>query len=94
MAIPVEETVRGVLGTLQAGQVVRYGFLGIEVNDVEAPRSRRVADMRRARGARIIRISPPNGPAAKANLQPDDIVVEFDGRDDDDEGDDDEGEPT
>lgn len=78
-AIPVDKNVRRVLETLQAGQVVRYGFLGIEVNDVEAPRSRRVADMSRARGARIIRISPPNGPAAKANLQPDDIVVEFDG---------------
>ena len=35
--------------------------------------------MNRPGGARIIRISPPNGPAAKANLQPDDIVVEFDG---------------
>ncbi len=78
-AIPVDKNVRRVLETLQAGHVVRYGFLGIEVNDVEAPRSRRVADMSRARGARIIRISPPNGPAAKANLQPDDIVVEFDG---------------
>ena len=78
-AIPFDKNVRRVLETLQAGRVVRYGFLGIEVNDVEAPRSRRVADMRRVRGARIIRISPPNGPAAKADLQPDDIVVEFDG---------------
>ncbi len=78
-AIPMDKNVRRILETLKAGQEVRYGFLGIEVNDVTPPRSRRVADMNRSRGARIIRIAPPNGPAAGAGLQPDDIVVEFDG---------------
>lgn len=78
-AIPVDRNMVRVLDTLKTGSEVHYGFLGIEVNDVERSPSRRVAAMDRPLGARITRIAPANGPAARAKLQPDDIVIEFDG---------------
>jgi serine protease Do len=78
-AIPVDRNVIRVLDTLKTGEEVQYGFLGIEVNDVEPFLSRRVAVMDRPLGARITRIAPADGPAAKAKLQPEDIVIEFDG---------------
>ncbi len=78
-AIPVDANTRRIFDTLKRGEQVRYGFLGVSVDDVEPPTSRRVAESRRSRGARITSISPPNGPAASAGLQPDDVVFEFNG---------------
>lgn len=78
-AIPVDANTRRILDTLKGGQAVRYGFLGVSVDDVEPPPSRRVAETRRNRGARITSVSPPDGPAGSAGLRPDDVVVEFNG---------------
>jgi len=78
-AIPIDANTRRILETLKEGQVMRYGFLGVSVDDVEPPPSRRVAETRRNRGARITSISPGDGPAAAAGLRPDDVVIEFNG---------------
>lgn len=78
-AIPIDNNTRRILKTLQTGEIVRYGFLGIEVIDLEPPISKRVADSQLPRGARIIQISPDDGPAAKSDLKIDDVVVEFNG---------------
>lgn len=78
-AIPIDANTRKLLEKLKRGEKVRYGYLGIGVDDVENPSSTRVAELRHARGARITKVEPPNGPAAKAGLNPDDIVIEFNG---------------
>lgn len=78
-AIPIDKNTLRILKTLQSGEIVRYGFLGIEVIDLEPPISKRVADSQIPRGARIIQISPIDGPAAKADLKIDDVVIEFNG---------------
>lgn len=78
-AIPIDQNTRHVLTTLSEGKKVRYGFLGVSVNDVDPPSTRRVVDTRQNRGARIMRIDPPNGPAGAAGLQVDDLVVEING---------------
>ncbi len=78
-AIPIDANTRRIIETLKSGQAVRYGFLGVSVDDVPQPTSRRVAEARRSRGARITSVSPSNGPAGRAGLRPDDIVLEFNG---------------
>jgi S1-C subfamily serine protease len=77
-SIPIDSNTRKILETLSEGKRVRYGFLGVSVNDVDPPSTRRVADMKPYRGARIVRIDP-NGPAAQAGLQADDVVIEING---------------
>jgi len=78
-AVPIDKNTRTILDTLKGGQAMRYGFLGVSVDDVREPISRRVADAARPRGVRITALDPPNGPAATAGLKPDDVVTEFAG---------------
>jgi len=77
-AIPVDKDVQHVLDSLKSGRGVRYGFLGVSVDEVEMPDSRRVADTSQARGARITRVDA-EGPAGRAGLKPNDVVIEFNG---------------
>ncbi|MCH7595714.1 MAG: trypsin-like peptidase domain-containing protein [Planctomycetes bacterium] len=78
-AIPADHNLRNILEQLKAGREVRYGFLGVTINDVPPPNSRRVADLQPRRGALITDVKPANGPAGLAGLEPDDVVVEFGG---------------
>lgn len=73
-AIPICKRTRGIIDTLVTGRRVCYGYLGVEV----PPASARPADGKPPiRGALIWGIKPDDGPAAKANLRADDIIVEF-----------------
>lgn len=80
-AIPIDDNTRRILDTLKRGEAFRYGFMGIEVNDVEIPQSRYVAQVRSPRGAEVARVAPPHGPAARAGLAARDIIIEFNGTD-------------
>ena len=76
-AIPMDANTRRILETLAAGREVRYGFLGIVVEDVDSPDMRQVSSARSFRGARITGVDPANGPAAASGLRPSDVIVEF-----------------
>jgi len=78
-AIPIDASTRKVLETLKAGKQVEYGFLGVTVEDMDAPMSRRVVDTGQPRGAKIVRVEPQDGPCGKVGLKPNDIVVQFNG---------------
>jgi serine protease Do len=82
-AIPIDENIRRVLDTLRKGEVFTYGYMGIRVEEVEPPRSRfrslTVASRSGHRGARIAGVAPPNGPAAKAGLKRNDVVIAVNG---------------
>lgn len=78
-AIPMDKNARRILDTLKSGKEVRYGLLGVQVSEVRRPRSRRVANSSMYRGALISSLSIPGGPADKAGLKPNDIIIEFGG---------------
>ncbi|MBI3836133.1 MAG: trypsin-like peptidase domain-containing protein [Planctomycetes bacterium] len=78
-AIPIDAGTRRVFETLKSGKQVEYGFLGVTVEDIEAPKLRHVADTGMPRGAKIVRIEPADGPGGRGGLKPDDIVVQFNG---------------
>ncbi|MFH0983191.1 MAG: trypsin-like peptidase domain-containing protein [Planctomycetota bacterium] len=77
-AIPICERTRRIIDALAAGEPVRYGYLGVEVSNVPPSATRSHGETNR-QGALIRTISEEEGPAAKANLQPNDIIVEFAG---------------
>ena len=75
-AVPINGRTRPIIDALAAGQRVRYGYLGVEVLPPSAgPAGRDSA----TRGALIQNIVADDGPAARANLQPKDVIVEFAG---------------
>ena len=78
-AIPIDRNIRRVLEMLMAGEEVRYGFLGVLVEDVEKPTSTLVVDSRVYRGAQLKGISFSESPAARAGLKAKDIIIEYDG---------------
>jgi serine protease Do len=63
---------------IQYGET-RRGWLGVRIGLVSQEAAQR-AGLQRPRGALVTAITP-NSPAAKAGLQPGDIILKFDGRD-------------
>ncbi|MEP0844856.1 MAG: PDZ domain-containing protein, partial [Phycisphaerae bacterium] len=77
-AISIDRRTKDIIALLSEGKEVEYGYLGV---NLDAPRrSERAAAGAPARGGAIIREVRPNTPAAAANLQEGDIIVEFDGQ--------------
>lgn len=78
-AIPMDRNIRRIIETLKRGEEVRYGYLGVQVTDVDPPETSLVVDSRIYRGALLTSVNPPDGPAGQAGLRAKDIVIEFDG---------------
>jgi serine protease Do len=62
-----------------AGGKVRRGYLGVYLDSVR-PEFARVYQMAEAKGAIVRDVADQQGPAAKAGLQSNDIIVEFNGQ--------------
>jgi serine protease Do len=79
-AVPISDNTIRILNTLKRGEQFPYGFLGVNLMDIELdPASARLVRGRVHRGARIDSIVLQDGPAAQAGLRIDDVVVEVDG---------------
>ncbi len=78
-AIPTDRHIRRVVETLAKGEPVRYGFLGVQVGDLEGAPVPRFVRGRVHHGAVIEQMMIADGPAARAGLRARDVVIEFDG---------------
>ncbi|MCH8253010.1 MAG: trypsin-like peptidase domain-containing protein [Planctomycetes bacterium] len=78
-AIPITKNIRRIVDQLRNGKEVRYGFIGVQAVDIWSLPPERSTAVRRNRGALIDSLVDPQSPAARAGLQPLDIVIEFDG---------------
>ncbi|MCP4589561.1 MAG: PDZ domain-containing protein [bacterium] len=74
-AIPMSERTRPIIDALAARKRVRYGYLGVELPPIDA----RSSGDQPIHGAVIRGITSDDGPAARAGLQPRDVIVEFAG---------------
>jgi serine protease Do len=77
-AIPICQRTRKIIDTLAAGEPVRYGYLGVNIDDVSAA-LRSDLGLARSGGAIIRSFVDASGAAAEAKLRENDIIIEFDG---------------
>jgi serine protease Do len=77
-AVPAD-TVVVVLDQLRQFGETRRGWLGVNVQTVTEEMAE-VYGVREGTGARVSKVDP-DGPAAKAGIQQDDVIVKFDGKD-------------
>jgi serine protease Do len=76
-AIPISGRTRQIIDTLRRGEDVRYGFLGVKI--VDPNRGQRVrSGVKTSGGAFVTGLVGRNGPAERAGLQTNDMIVEFD----------------
>jgi len=78
-SIPINVAVRIVRQLIEQGHIER-GFMGITLDGKFDSTSARYIGLRQLQGARVKRITP-GSPAAKSNLQIDDIILKFDSLD-------------
>lgn len=71
--------VRRVVDQLLENGEVRRAYLGVKLDSEFDYEAATQLSLYRVRGARILEVYP-NTPAARANLRPDDIILEFDGK--------------
>jgi len=76
-ATPLNARNREIVSLLLAGQVVEYGYLGVEVEEI-SDRLREALGLRRRNGIRIASVFS-GGPAQLAGVQTGDIVIGVDG---------------
>jgi len=75
-AVPIN-SVRDILPQLEMGKVIR-GRIAVQVRDV--PRDALAEFGLKARTGALVSIVSPNGPSAKAGIEPGDVILEFNGK--------------
>jgi serine protease Do len=76
-AIPIDD-VKSIIPQLEKTGRIRKGYLGVGLGDLD-PQAASYLGMKDLEGAVILQVERP-GPAAKAGIQPYDIVTEFNGK--------------
>jgi serine protease Do len=76
-AIPIDE-VRNILPQLEKDGRIRKGYLGVGLDDLN-PQAAMYLGLKDDKGALVASVDP-RGPAAKAGIQPYDVIVEFNGK--------------
>ncbi|HVL67335.1 MAG TPA: trypsin-like peptidase domain-containing protein [Vicinamibacterales bacterium] len=76
-ATPIN-TIRDLLPQLRTGKVTR-GVIGVSVNVDFDRQAAEAMGIKEGRGALVATV-PPGGPAARAGIQPGDVILEFNGR--------------
>lgn len=77
-AIPISPRTRQIISTLQSGERVRYGYMGVSISTPTRTR-RAQAGVPFMGGAYVEGLVGRDGPAALAGLKTSDVIVEFDG---------------
>jgi serine protease Do len=77
-AIPISERTHSVIDTLQRGERVVYGYLGVKIK-TPTPVQRQLAGVPDGEGAVVVEVLADDVPAARAGLREGDFIVEFDG---------------
>jgi S1-C subfamily serine protease len=78
LAVPIDDSTRGILASLMREGRVRRAYLGIVGGTRPLP-ARIAGDVGRARGLEVIQLLD-GSPAAAAGVRPGDLIVELDGR--------------
>ncbi len=76
-AIPIDN-VKAVLPQLENEGTVKRGFIGVAMTDIDEESAKSLG-LKQTDGALITQVIP-DSPAAKAGLEPYDLIVEFDGK--------------
>jgi serine protease Do len=74
-AIPIDQRVKDIIQSLRRGEAIEYGFLGVRLQGPGSSRGPRLVPANGS-GAAVIDVLP-DSPAARANLQPGDLITRF-----------------
>jgi len=85
LAVPINETTRGIVAELIGNGRVRRAYIGVAGGSRPLP-PRLAAELGRERGIEVVEVVE-DSPAAAAGLRPEDLIVEVDGEAIDDVGD-------
>ncbi len=76
-AIP-SSTAKGILAQLKEGKKIKRGFIGVEVQDLNENTAKALG-LKNTAGALVASVTP-GGPAAKAGIQPGDVITALNGQ--------------